>query len=484
MNNIIGNALGLSALGIYLHAISIALVIAGSIIALLFEILSIIRKDEGYHNLAYIIMKFSIIAFAFGAVSGTIVEFGLVQVWSGFLMILGTYGLFPFYIELLAFMIEAGLIALLVYGWKRFKNRWIHVALISAIAFGSNLSGALIMLVNSWMNVPWGTGEFIRVIYPWAPVYGPDYTNEALLLKIKELLILEGRPLTEILSGEVMNRLVSEYGPLLENPWAAFESFYAWVSVGHQLVATIITGGSWYALLMAIRYLRGEDRLLRPLQDLLLFLAVLMVVQGVIGHDMGVQVIKYQPTKFAMIAGLEESGPDPIVGLTTFGDPNYIFPGFDYFIEVTKNSSSHLNSTVDFKEIALNDLYKALEYLPLVFSLYTLKISLAVLAGLVGLVFMYSWLRPSLWFRRKRLMFYLVVFFSAAVTTVSSLGWAVRELGRKPWTIYGLFYPEELISLVELNPVTIAIVIGGLLLSLGMMVITIYLVIWRRSRWI
>ncbi len=484
MNNIINNALGLSAIGIYLHAISIALVIAGSTVALLFEILSILRRDEGYHDLAYVIMKFSIIAFAFGAVSGTIVEFGLVQVWSGFLMILGTYGLFPFYIELLAFMIEAGLIALLVYGWNRFRSRWIHIALISAIAFGSNLSGALIMLVNSWMNVPWGTGELIRLIYPWAPIYGPDYTNEALLLKIKEIIVSEGRPLTEILSGEVLNRLVGEYGPLLENPWAAFESIYAWVSVGHQLVATIITGGSWYALLIAIRYLRGEEKLLQPLQDLLLFLAALMIIQGVLGHDMGVQVIKYQPTKFAMMAGLKESGPDPIAGLTTFGDPNYVFPGFDYFIEVTKNSTSHLYSTIDIGEMALNDLYKALEYLPLVFSLYSLKITLAVLAGLVGLVFMYTWLRPSLWMRRERLMFYLVIFFSVAVTIVSSLGWAVRELGRKPWTIYGLFYPEELISLVELNPVTILIVIGGLILSLSMMILTLYLVLWRRSRWI
>jgi len=484
MNNIIENALGLSAIGIYLHAISIALVIAGSSIALLFEVLSILRKDDSYHELAYIIMKFSIIAFAFGAVSGTIVEFGLVQVWSGFLMIIGTYGLFPFYIELLAFMIEAGLIALLIYGWNRFKNRLVHIALISAIAFGSNLSGALIMLVNSWMNVPWGTGELVKLIYPWAPTYGPDYTNEALLLKIKEILISEGRPLTEILSGEVFNRLVSEYGPLLEYPWAAFESVYAWVSVGHQLVATIITGGSWYALLMTVRYLRGEKKILQPLQDLLLFLAVLMIVQGVFGHDMGVQVIKYQPTKFAMMAGLKESGPDPIVGLTTFGDPNYVFPGFDYFIEVTKNSSSHLNSSIDFREIALRDLYKALEYLPLVFSLYSLKITLAVLAGLVSLIFMYTWLRPSLWIERKRLMSYLVIFFSLAVTTVSSLGWAVRELGRKPWTVYGLFYPEELISLVELNPVTIAVIIGGLILSLSIMVITIYLVLWRRSRWV
>jgi cytochrome d ubiquinol oxidase subunit I len=31
----------------------------------------------------------------------------------------------------------------------------------------------------------------------------------------------------------------------------------------------------------------------------------------------------------------------------------------------------------------------------------------------------------------------------------SALGWYVREAGRKPWTVYGLLYPEELVSVVE-----------------------------------
>ncbi|HIQ13278.1 MAG TPA: hypothetical protein EYH44_02680 [Thermoprotei archaeon] len=484
MDNIVGESLGLSAIGIYLHAISIALVIAGSTIALLYEVLSVIKGDDKYHNLAYRIMKISIISFAFGAVSGTVVEFGLIQVWSGFLLILGSYGLFPFYIELLAFMIEAGLIAFLVYGWNRFENRLFHISVISAIAFGSNLSGALIMLVNSWMNVPWGTGDFVKMFYPWAPIYGPDYLNDELMLKIKEILVLDGRPLTQVLSGDVFNRFIDMYGPLIEYPWAAFESIYAWVSVAHQLLATIIAGGSWYAMLLAIRFIRGEDKLLQPLQDLLLFLAVLMVLQGVVGHDMGVQVIKYQPTKFAMMAGLVESGPDPIVGLTTYGDPNHVFYGFDYFINISRGYRPPINTSINYTDMVLNDLYKALEYLPIVNTLYNLKISMAVIAGIIGLIFMYTWVYPSFWIKRRMIMYSLVIIFSTLVTIVPILGWAVRELGRKPWTIYGIFYPEELISLVELNLFTIFIVLGGLILSLSLMILTIYLVVWRESKWI
>jgi cytochrome d ubiquinol oxidase subunit I len=35
----------------------------------------------------------------------------------------------------------------------------------------------------------------------------------------------------------------------------------------------------------------------------------------------------------------------------------------------------------------------------------------------------------------------------------SGLGWFIREDGRKPWTVYGLLYPEELITSVPIGPV-------------------------------
>jgi cytochrome d ubiquinol oxidase subunit I len=37
----------------------------------------------------------------------------------------------------------------------------------------------------------------------------------------------------------------------------------------------------------------------------------------------------------------------------------------------------------------------------------------------------------------------------------SGLGWFIREDGRKPWTVYGLLYPEELITSVPVGPVFI-----------------------------
>ena len=47
---------------------------------------------------------------------------------------------------------------------------------------------------------------------------------------------------------------------------------------------------------------------------------------------------------------------------------------------------------------------------------------------------------------RALLILPLGVFLGAVIPAV--LGWYVREVGRKPWTVYGIFYPEELVTVV------------------------------------
>ncbi|MEM2597464.1 MAG: cytochrome ubiquinol oxidase subunit I, partial [Thermofilum sp.] len=58
----------------------------------------------------------------------------------------------------------------------------------------------------------------------------------------------------------------------------------------------------------------------------------------------------------------------------------------------------------------------------------------------------------------KRRILILSALAVAGTVTPSALGWAVREVGRKPWTVYGLLTPEELATPVPLaqNPAFIA----------------------------
>ena len=55
----------------------------------------------------------------------------------------------------------------------------------------------------------------------------------------------------------------------------------------------------------------------------------------------------------------------------------------------------------------------------------------------------------------QRGVFLLSLLVVVASVSASGLGWFVREDGRKPWTVYGLLYPEELITSVPIGPVFI-----------------------------
>lgn len=49
----------------------------------------------------------------------------------------------------------------------------------------------------------------------------------------------------------------------------------------------------------------------------------------------------------------------------------------------------------------------------------------------------------------ERAVFLLSVGIILGSAVPSALGWYVREVGRKPWTVYGLLYPDELVSVFE-----------------------------------
>jgi len=485
--------LDLSALGIYMHSITVAIVIGFSVTLTIIEFLGIVKRDHNYMKLAKQISLVIVIAFVYGAATGTLVEFGLVQVWNGVILGIGSFFFTPLFLELVAFTIEATLLVALLYTWDKFKNPWIHWMITITYTAGALFSGALITSVNSWMQAPWGTGEIVKTIYPWAPVYGPLLVNTDFLLSVKEALVSMKVSSTgsgaTLINPTVLNTLTNSYDELLKDVWVSLTSPYALTSIIHQLLATTIVGVYWIAGALAYNGLRKKEKrenYLRLFKTIALVGSILLIVQGVEGHEQGLMVYIYQPTKFAMIAGLEKSGPYPAAGLTIFGDINYVFKGFDYLIQVSEN---HPNPDlkiggVPVKEIALADTLKAFEKLPLVKTLYEVKIGLAAVSLLISLIIISSFVFKKFWRGREKILFYfgLAMFFIAPA--MAGLGWAVREIGRKPWTVYGLLYPEELVTPNPIGIEVVLTIIGGLLLGLLMTFTTIYLVLKKPPRFL
>jgi cytochrome d ubiquinol oxidase subunit I len=485
--------LHLSALGIYMHAVTVAIVIGFSVTLTIIELLGIWKKDTDLIKLAKQISLVIVIAFVFGAATGTLVEFGLIQVWNGVILAIGSFFFTPLYLELAAFTIEAALLVALLYTWDKFKNPWTHWTITFTYTLGALLSGALITSVNSWMQAPWGTGEIVRQIYPWAPVYGPTLVNTDFLLAVKEALVKTSVSLigsgASLVNPEIIDTLVDSYGELLKDPWVSIINPYALTSVIHQLLATTIVGVFWIAGTLAYNGLRKREKrdyYLKLFKTVSLIGAILLIIQGIEGHEQGLMVYLYQPTKFAMISGLEKSGPYLPAGLTIFGDPNYVFKGFDYLIQAVEN---HPNpdlkiAGIPIKEIALRDTLNALEKLPIVKTLYEFKIGLAAIAIIISLMIISSFVFKRLWTGKEKILLYsgLAMFFIAPA--MAGLGWAVREIGRKPWTVYGLLYPEELVTP---NPIGVEVaitIIGGIIVGLIINLTTIYVVLRKPPKFL
>ncbi len=472
----LSTALWLSALGIYFHAISITIVMGISPLIAILEFIGLYKNNDLLFRLAKKLSIVVVVAFGFGAATGTLVEFGLIQVWNTSLLIIASFAFAPLFFELVAFTLEAGLAIALVYTWGRFRNPWMHWLITVSYAFGALLSGALITSVNSWIQVPWGVGDLVNKIYPWAPIYGPQVVDAQALLEIKRaaLRITEaGGVFSSYINPDVLSKFFGEGRRLLYDPWITFSSPYTIVSIYHQLLATFIAGTAWVLAGLAYKILRGDEEYIGPFKLVASISALSLMIQGLVGHEMGVNVYKYQPTKFALLAGLISSGPDPFAGLTMFGDPNYVFDGFDRLIEEAARGGMVINGV----NIALRDTMAAMTNISIIYPMYMTKISLAVISGLIGIFYLICFIKKDFLRGRESIQFILAYPYAFMLTLVPILGWAVREIGRKPWTIYGLFYPEEVITPIPISHYVAATIIGGILVGIVLMIYTIYRVL-------
>ena len=111
-------------------AVHIGIVMIGMalpLIIVLSEFLGIRRNDEDYHALAKRLTKILVVFFAIGTASGTVVAMELLLLWPKFMALVGQVSILPLYIEVFAFFMEAIFLAIYVYSWNRFTNKYVHL---------------------------------------------------------------------------------------------------------------------------------------------------------------------------------------------------------------------------------------------------------------------------------------------------------------------------------------------------------------------
>jgi cytochrome d ubiquinol oxidase subunit I len=458
----------MTIVGIYVHGFFLVMAVGLPYLVLFLEGLGIARKDQQLLLAAKITSYVWAISFAFGAVTGTLVEFGLVQIWSGTILAIGSAFFLPMFYELFAFLAEIVLLPTYLYTWGKLRG-WIHWLIGLGVLIGSNASAYLILAANSWMQVPWGTGSLVGKVLPWTPSLGPEVVNATAAQYALGLLSQSG---STILSDPEALRSV---GYIIYDPGVVFQNPDLLPTFIHTVLATIVIASFETAAVYSYMYLRTRSNARsfykRIAKIAFGFGGVASILQPLAGDLMGRIVYEYQYVKFLAAEGFPpEGGVNPILGIILHGDPNYYFKGLDY-LAFLSNQSIYPGAAMLTIETAreIGSLIHVLYYTMVVSGVILFIIGIAYFGLYIGVID--KLVRKILRIDIETLIIYLSFAAPILALAAASAGWAVREIGRRPWAIYGLVRKDQVITPVpisfEFSLLVIAIILlifaGGLI---------------------
>lgn len=375
------------------------------------ETLYVVKKDEMYKDMAKFWGNIFLLSFAVGVVTGIIQEFQFGMNWSEYSRFMGDIFGAPLAVEaLLAFFMESTFIGLWIFGWDKF-NKKLHATFIWLVSIGTILSALWILAANSFMQNP--------VAYQ---------------------------------INEVTNRaeLTSFFG-LLKN-------HQLWVEFPHVVFGAFVTGGFVIAGCSAWKLMKKQDTKFfkKSMQFGLIIGLIGSVLTMGAGHAQMNAVANDHPMKFAAMEGIYDD---------TSGDsaPWNIIAGID-----TKNQKTDWEISVPAMLTILGgkdkfqgmdsvsaDLHKQHDekfgqdmdyYLPVktLFWGFRFMAGFGTLMALMAIVGLYLLKNDKL-----QKMNWLLGLFVAGIAfpfISNSTGWIITEMGRAPWTVYGLFTIEDSVS--------------------------------------
>ncbi|MER5935110.1 cytochrome ubiquinol oxidase subunit I [Streptomyces sp. NPDC002054] len=329
------------------------------------------------------------VQFAVGVVTGTVLSFEFGLLWPGLMGRWGDVFGIGFGVEAWAFFLEAVLIAIYLYGWRRLKPRT-HFLLGLPLPAAALLGAFGILAANSWMNTPRGFS------------------------------------------------LDSEGNPVDVNVWKAIFTPMFGPQYWHFVVAMLLTAGYVVAGVYAVGWLRGRRDRYHRLGFAVPFTiaAVATPVQFMLGDSIARQVFHKQPVKFAALE---------IVWETDTRVPEYLFGRLQEDgtvkggIKIPLLDSILAGFSPDTKVVGLTSVPADERPTALQATIAHWAFDLMVVIGSV-LVLLALWY-GLVWLRYRRLPESKWFYRSAACAGVASVvavecGWIATEVGRQPWIVY------------------------------------------------
>ena len=360
------------------------------------EALHLVTGRPAYRQVFEFWLKIFGVVFGLGVVTGIVMAFEFGTNWSELSRMSGPIqGVLLSYETFTAFALEASFFGILLFGRSRVPP-WFYLFSTAMVSLGTSFSAFWIMINNSWMQAPVG--------------------------------------------------YVVENGIYVPTDWAAIIfSPVVWVRFPHMLLASYLTGafcvaatGAWYLLR---REFIPEGRIM--LRMGLYLAAILVPVQLFFGHLTGDYVHDRQPIKFAAIEGRwhdEQPASEVLIGL-----PDSASETNRYAISIPILGSLIGSMSFSSKEVGLTD-FPPQDRPPVVVPFFSFRIMVG--CGLIMLLI--AWVGTYLNLKGRlegnRLLLWLT-FFSFPLPFVAILtGWFTAEVGRQPWTVYGVLRTAEAVT--------------------------------------
>jgi cytochrome d ubiquinol oxidase subunit I len=352
-------------------------------------------RQSVYRRLFEFWIKIFGIAFGMGVVSGVVMAFQFGTNWSRLAASAGPIqGPLLAYESFTAFALEASFFGILIFGRARVSPSLYFFSTLM-VALGTTFSAFWIMVNNSWMQSPVGYAlrDGLYVPVDWSAII---------------------------------------FSPVV------------WVRFPHTLLAAYLTGavsvaatGAWYRL----RGHFAEEAAVMLRMGLVLG-AILLPAQILFGHLNGDYVHEKQPAKFAAIEARWEDEQPAAEVIIALPDQEHERNRFELKVPVL--GSLVATGTPNSKEIGLKSFPRS-DRPPVGVPFFAFRVMTG--CGLVMLAV--SWLGSFLIFRHRLTsrLFLRLIFLSFPLPFIATLtGWFTAEVGRQPWTIYGVLRTADAVT--------------------------------------
>lgn len=358
------------------------------------------KRDPVYLKLFEYWKPIFAITFGMGVVSGIVMSYQFGTNWAVFSDKAGpVIGPLMGYEVLTAFFLEAGFLGIALFGRKRVGDR-LHMFAVAMVAVGTLISATWILSANSWMQTPQG-----HII------------------------------------GENGQFLPEDWWKIIFNPSFPYR-------LAHTVLAAFLTTAFGVGAVGAFHLLRDRtNKQARVMFSMAMWMAtVLTPVQIFVGDLHGINTLEHQPAKIAAMEGHYETHKG--APLILFGIPDDKAEVTRYALEIPKLGSLILTHDLEGEIKGLKDWAPDARPPALIpFMAFRVMVGLGVLMLGVGL-----W---SLWARWRGCLYDNRLLHRAAICMGPSgfiavlAGWFTTEVGRQPYTVYGLLRTSESLSPID-----------------------------------